>query len=365
MKILILCWRDIKNPSAGGSEVYFHELAKRWVNAGNKVTMICGGWSGCKKKEIIDGINIIRIGNATTLYFLAPLAYFNLKDKPNVIIDVENGLPFFSPLFTRTKKILHIHHIHKDIWFKELSLFKGLIGWFIETKIMSLVYKNTKVITLSDSSKAEIAKMNFAKNIEIVKPGITFYKNYKIFKRNIRPAVLFLNRIKKYKGIEIFLEAINKLNMQKIDFETWVAGSGDELENARLYAKKKNLRNVKFFGRISEDKKIEFMQKSWLFVNPSYIEGWGIVNIEANYFGLPVIGSRVGGIKDSVIEGKTGLLFEYKNSTELADKIKNLIKNNKLRAEMQRNAKKCAQKFDWNEKAQEYLKILNKLKENK
>ena len=63
MKILIFNWRDIKHPKAGGAELYFHELAKRWILEGHKVLWISGGWKDCKKNEVIDSIFVKRVGN--------------------------------------------------------------------------------------------------------------------------------------------------------------------------------------------------------------------------------------------------------------------------------------------------------------
>ena len=100
------------------------------------------------------------------------------------------------------------------------------------------------------------------------------------------------------------------------------------------------------------------MQKSWVFANPSFKEGWGIVNIEANSFGTPVIGSNVGGIKDSVANGKTGLLFEYGDYRGLAEKIKILLNNKKLREQMSKNAINWAKKFTWEKASGEYFDIL-------
>jgi len=366
MKILIFNWRDIKNPKAGGAEIYFHEILKRAVNSGHSVSWICGGWKGCQKEEIIDGIKIVRIGEEMSLYLLAPLAYFKLKEKPDIIIDVENGIPFFTPFFSRKKKILHIHHVHKEVWAKETegkgikSKLIGYIGKFLELKIMPFAYRKTGVTTLSNSSKEEIEKEKLGKVIGIVSPGIEFYK-FKKFEKTSKPSVLFLNRIKKYKGIDTFLEAIKYLREKNYkDFEVFIAGSGDYLNEAISYAKKNELNNVNFLGKISEEEKKEFMQKSWVFVNPSFKEGWGIVNIEANYFGTPVIGSDVGGIRDSVIDGKTGLLFSYGNKEELADKIKKLIEDKSLRQRMEKNGKEWAKRFDWDLMTRDFLKIIEK-----
>ena len=276
-----------------------------------------------------------------------------------MIIDVENGVPFFTPLFInkKIKKFLHIHHIHRQVWFKEKNIVVASLGWFIETKIMPLFYKNSGIITLSRSSADDIKKEKFGKIRGMVNPGINFIK-YKKYEKSEKPIILFLNRIKKYKGIGTFVKTAEILKNDNYEF--LVAGDGDYLSKVKHYALRHKIKNVKFLGKISEEKKLELMQKAWVFVNPSFKEGWGIVNIESNYLGTPVIGSNVGGIKDSVVDGQTGLLFEYGNSRELAQKIKKLVENTALRKKMEKNSKIWAGKFNWDKKAEEYLNILKK-----
>ena len=115
------------------------------------------------------------------------------------------------------------------------------------------------------------------------------------------------------------------------------------------------LKNVKFWGFVSEKKKIELMQKSWFAINPSFVEGWSITNIEANACGTPVIGSNVHGIKDSIIDKKTGFLFEYGNEKELSEKIKLLLKDAKLRKKMEKEAIKWSKNFSWEKSAQKFI----------
>jgi len=359
MNILIINFKDIKHPKAGGSELYFHEMAKVWIKEGHKVFWISGGWKKCKKKEIVDGVNIKRVGKRFSVYLLVPFEYFRLQEKIDLIIDVENGIPFFTPLFSKIKKVLHIHHIHKDIWFKEMKFPFSYIGCFLESVVMPRVYKNEKIITISDSSANEILKENYSSSYpKIVNPGINF-NTYKKFNKTKKPSILFLNRIMKYKGLLILLKAIKILQgKNKKDLDLWIAGYGDDIERMKKYVKKNNLKNVEFFGKISEEEKIGLMQKAWIFVNPSFKEGWGIVNIEANYFGTPVIGSDIGGIKDSIVDKKTGLLFEYGNERELAEKIESLLENEELRKELSKEAVKWAKKFSWERTAKEYLKAI-------
>lgn len=364
MRILILNWRDVKNPNSGGSEIYFHELAKRWVMKGHEVFWLSGGWDNYKKREIIDGIKIMRIGQEFSVYAFLPLAYFKSKINPEVIIDVENGIPFFSPLFTsqRIKKILHIHHVHEEIWDRESKFPVSKIGRWLESEIMPRVYKKWGVVTISQSSAEEISRRGYSKKIlGIVNPGVKSY-DYKKMKKTHKPMILFLNRIKRYKGIITLLKATKILNEKGGEFSVIVAGEGNFLGEAKKFSENNNLNNVTFVGRVSENQKKELMQKAWVFVNPSFKEGWGIVNIEANYFGTLVIGSNVGGIKDSILEGKTGQLFKYGDEVELANKIEEILKNPKRRKKMENRAKQWSKKFSWDKKANQYLKIIECLK---
>jgi len=363
MKILIFEWRDIKNPKAGGSELYFHELAKRWVGQGNKVTIICGGWEGCNKEEVIEGIKTIRIEKEFSQYLLSPFAYFKLKEKPNIIIDVENGIPFFIPLFSKPTKILHIHHIHKNVWFKETwngglkNKVIALIGYFLETKVMPFVYRNTKIVTVSESSNEEIKRL-FKKEAEIVYNGVDTNK-FKPDEKSKTPEIIFVGRLKKYKSVDVLLKAISSLKNEKI--KVYIIGRGDDEERLKKLRKNLNLKHVIFKGFVSENEKIKHLQRAWLAINPSMIEGWSITNIEANACGTPVIGSNVPGIKDSVIDRKTGLLFKYGDEKELAEKIDFLIKNKKIRENMGKEAIKWAKNFSWDKSAEKYLDIIKKV----
>ncbi len=365
MRILILSWRCIKNPAAGGSELYFHELAKRWARKGHEVVWFSPMFDGAKKEEIYEGIKIIRRGGRTTVYPLAFLEYISGRlGKFEVILDVENGYPFFSRAYARkTGIVLHIHHMHKEQWFKEFSFPIAQIGYFMESFLMPLIYKGVKLVTICESSADEIMLENISRErAEVVNPGIDFYKKKK-FEKSKEPSVLFLNRVKRYKGVDTLLEAARILKKKNSRVKFWVAGGGEDLPRVQAYAKENGLDDVTFLGRVSEEKKRELMQKAWIFANPSFKEGWGIVNIEANYAGTLAVGCDIGGTRDSIIDGKTGLLFPLNDSKALAEVIGSLVKDGVLRKRLEKNAVKWAKNFDWDSKANQYLKIL--IKESK
>ncbi len=71
MKILILNWRDIKNPNGGGAEILTHELAKGWVKSGHNVTQFSSSFKGSKPQEIIDKVKFARKGSWWNVHIFA------------------------------------------------------------------------------------------------------------------------------------------------------------------------------------------------------------------------------------------------------------------------------------------------------
>jgi len=360
-KIAIFTWRDIKNPKAGGSEAYFHEIAKRIAKKGNEVIWLTSSWKGAKKIEQIDGIKIIRRGSQFMQYLDAPISYFKYAKDADIIIDNENGIPFFTPLYAWNKKIfLHIHHIHKDVWFKEakgLMKMLGVVGYILEKWLMPLAYRNKKIITISKSSAEEIEK-EIGKNVlGIVNPGFSCQK-IKGYKKYSSPTILFVNRVKKYKGIDTLIKAFKIVKKEISEARLIVAGTGDDLERLKQEVKEDNIKDIEFSGFVSDEKKQELMEKAWVFVNPSFKEGWGIVNIEASYYGLPIIGSNVAGIRDSIKNHESGELFSYGNAKELARKLVDMLKDDKKRKKLGSNGKKWAKQFSWESSADKYLGII-------
>ena len=79
MNILLLSWRDPKNPRSGGAEYVTFEHAKGWVKKGDHVTWFATRFYGSESKEVLDGVKIIRYGNSFSVFFFAALYYFSHK----------------------------------------------------------------------------------------------------------------------------------------------------------------------------------------------------------------------------------------------------------------------------------------------
>ncbi len=360
--ILVLNWRDTKHKFAGGAEVYIHELAKRWVQNGYKVTLFCGNDGNCKRYEIIDGVEIIRRGGFYFVYIWAFIYYLlKFRGKYNTIIDCENGIPFFTPLYVKERVYSLMFHVHQEVFRQSLIKPLAVFASLLENKFMPWVYRNIKFITISESSKKEIENLGLGKSgIEIVYPGV----NLELFqpaKKSFIPTVAYIGRLKYYKSLHVFIHTVRQIlqDFPQININFIIAGEGEEKNNLIKLAKKLSVFNkITFLGKISEQEKIKLYQKAWVFVNPSFMEGWGITTIEANACATPVVASNVPGLRDSVDNPHSGFLVAYGSVKEFSIQILKLIKDDSLRAKMSIEAMYWAQQFDWQKSADKSLSII-------
>lgn len=362
LNILILNWRDTKHKWAGGAETYIHELAKRWVRDGNYVTVFCGVGNEGPKNEKIDGVEIFRRGGYYTVYIWAFFYYiFKFKGRYDIIIDCENGIPFFTPLYAKEKKFLLIHHVHQEIFRKSLMPPFSWLASYLEGKLMPMVYRNVEIITVSPSSREEIIRHKLTKKEPVVIYNGVDLTKFKPGEKSKLPLVLYLGRLQHYKSLNIFIRAARKVLEIIPNIEFVIAGEGEEKKALMKLVRKLDLgQNIKFLGKVSEIKKIKLLQSAWVFVNPSFMEGWGTTTIEANACATPAIASDVPGLRDSVKNPHTGILVKYGDIDKFAEKIVEIVKNNKLRKELSIQSVKWAKNFSWVKSSQEYISLFKK-----
>jgi cellulose synthase/poly-beta-1,6-N-acetylglucosamine synthase-like glycosyltransferase/glycosyltransferase involved in cell wall biosynthesis/O-antigen/teichoic acid export membrane protein len=360
-RILIFNWRDTKHVFAGGAELYIHEYTKRWVEQGLKVTVFCGNDKKSLSHEFVDGVEVYRRGGFYLVYFWAFIYYFlKFRKKYDCIIDCENGIPFYTPLYAREPVYCLVHHIHQEVFRKSLIKPLALLATFLEKDLMPLVYRQTPFITVSESSKQDMLRYGLGKSgISVLSPGVDPEKLMP-GERHYNPLVVYLGRLKEYKSIDKLILSFNKVCRRMPKAKLVIAGSGDEENNLKRLVKKLDLEaNVFFVGHISEAQKLKLLQKAWLMVNPSLMEGWGITTIEANACATPVLASNVPGLRDSVLNNNTGILFEYGNNKELADKMIYLLKNDDIRETMGKQGIAWAARHDWKLGSGRFISILD------
>lgn len=369
MNILIFSWRDIKHPLSGGAEQVIQEHAKGWIKAGHNVTHFSSSVKGLKNKETIEGVSIVRSGYQYLGVQLAGFIYFlKNKEKFDLVIDEFHGLPFLTPLYVKKPILSIIQETAKEVWFlnplpKPINLIVGFLGYIVEP-ILFIPYRNCQFMTGSNSAQNDVIKFGIPKkNISVIPHGLKIEK-IKIPKKEKIATIIYLGLISKDKGAEDALKCFSDLaKLGKFNF--WMVGKFEtkEYENRimKLTDQLGLANKIRFFGFVSSKKKFELLGKAHILINPSAKEGWGLVNIEANYMGLPVVSYNSAGLVDSVRNNTSGIIIKNNTPENLAKEVFKLTRNKKLLKSLQSGAFKWSKNFSWDYSTKKSLSLINKL----
>lgn len=362
MKILVINWQDIRNPLGGGAEVHLHEIFKRLAARGHEVTLFCSGFRGAAREEVVDGIRIIRRGWRSTFNFVVPW-YYGIRfarEAYDVVVDDINKIPFYTPLYVRKPLVAIVLHLFGRSIFSETNPAAALYVLGAE-RLAMVFYRRTLIAALSESTKRELLANGIpGERIHLV-PGSVDHGLYRVLPQpGPGTTIGYLGRLKKYKSVEDLLAAFAIVLKEFPDTRLVIVGEGDARKGLEETAEELNIAaKVDFVGYVSEEEKVRLLNGMKFAVTPSAKEGWGLTVIEANACGVPVIASDVPGLRDSVIDGTTGLLYEYGNIEQLAEKMLLLLRDEHFRSRLSREAVVWSQNFDWDRSADAMLQVLN------
>lgn len=165
-----------------------------------------------------------------------------------------------------------------------------------------------------------------------------------------RPALLWVGRLEKLKGVDILIDALAQLR-EADPLLLAVGGDGGagalraELEERARVAGL--AANVRFTGAVAHEELPAWYAAADVCVAPSYYESFGLVAVEALACGTPVVASRVGGLIETVTDGVNGYLIPWRCPEPFAEKLEVLIRNPELRANFARAARRSAERFRW------------------
>jgi len=360
--ILAINWQDITNPLHGGAEVHFHEIFKRIVAYGHRVTLLCSRYQNSLKSETIEGIDIVRGGNRSLFNYYVPYLYKNLikKEQFDLIVDDLNKIPFFTPLFVKEPVLAILHHFFGKSIFLETSFLSANYVYWSE-KMVPLIYKRIPFAVVSESARQELLSAGITAPIELLQNGV----NQAIFKKKSNakfttPTIGYLGRLKKYKSIDHLLRAMPIIKDVIPDIKLLIIGEGDHKKELQKVSKDLEIEGaVDFVGRVSEDEKVTLLNKLWCTVNPSPKEGWGLTVIEANACGVPTIAADSPGLRDSVMDDQTGILYPYGDIAQLAQHIIRILQDSDRLNRYSIAAEEWAGKFTWEQSAVKALELID------
>jgi glycosyltransferase involved in cell wall biosynthesis len=358
--ILVINWQDWTNPLSGGAEVHLHEIFKR-LECDFNISLLCTHFKNAYRCEEIDGIKIHRVGSRNTFNFHVPSTYRKLRemDRYDLVIEDLNKIPFFGGRFIRERRIALIHHLFGKTIYTETNPIAATYVYYSE-KLISKHYKKIPIIAVSESSKNEIVKMGIPEeNVKVVYNGVDPKSYQSSAELTKRPTIICLARMKKYKRIDILLDSIPKILKEIPDLEVVLVGDGDDLPRLKEITRKNKIeKSIRFTNFVPAEEKADLLASSWIAVNTSPKEGWGLTSIEAQSSGTPSIVPDSPGLRETVEDGVSGYIYPFGDIKNLSEIIKKILSDKKLVMEMGKNAKKWAANFSWDESSKKMKKII-------
>jgi len=366
LNILALNWQDLKNPMSGGAEVHLEELLRRLAAKGHAVTLFCSNYKGGRSEEEVEGIRIIRAGNRYNFNLIAPGHIRRLirSEKYDLFLEDINKIPFYSPLYQKLPTLVVIPHLFSTTVFQEINFVLGSYIYLAELPL-TMVYRKKPFCVISESTSEDMQARGIpGRNIEVIHCGIDaeLYNNNNDYAKYEYPSILYLGRIKKYKSVHHLISAFDLVRRDIPEARLAIVGAGDYLPELKKLSNSLGLgKRVEFPGFVPEDKKVEYLCRSHVMVYPSLKEGWGLTNIEANSCGTTVVAANTPGLRDSVKDQYSGLLYEYGDIGQLAESIKLLLTDSSRRQKLEEGAVQWAARFNWDNAAERFLDLCIKV----
>lgn len=354
-------------PHVGGIETMVRELSKLYIQQGLKVSVLSKKWPDTLSEfDVIDDIEINRVLSAKSdsefLELIEWLKANEEKIKADIVhvVGMRRPLPFIGLLLARKWQVPLISTIaggeipDKNDPNPEIVWNQGID--FIPDVLRQSDSINAVSNYLARDLKHLIPEL---REVRTLYAGIDFEGICKIEKEVIKNKYIFsLRRLDQSKGIDLLIRAFNLIKGKFLDVDLIIAGEGPEKEKLLELVKDLSIESrVSFIGTVSLEKGISLLKGSILTVVPSLSEGGGLVNVEAQAAGCPVVASNVGGIPEYVIDNYSGLLFKAGDFVDLADKIETIITNNDLRERLIEGGYVHAKRFDWNNLLPQYIDL--------
>ncbi|MST31741.1 glycosyltransferase [Acidimicrobiaceae bacterium USS-CC1] len=298
MRILILSWRDLRHPHAGGSEVYTQNLARHWTAGGHQVTFFCSEAPGAAADETHDGYQIVRRGKRLSVYREARRWYREHgRGRFDVVLDVINTRPFLAVRWVDDAPVVALaHQVCREVWRYEMPLPLALVGrYWLEPRWLA-AYRDTLTITVSESSRESLEDYGLTR-LEVVPEGVDgdLSTRGRVAKEPV-PTLIWVGRLSANKRPGHAVEAFRLLRRRVPDARLWMVGDGP----LRASLERDAPDGVGFFGRVDQDTKQDLMARAHLLVATSVREGWGLIVSEAALVGTPTVAYDVAGLRDSV-----------------------------------------------------------------
>ena len=373
-RIHILAWRDLDDVEAGGSEIHADRVASVWAESGIEVTMRTSHAAGASTRVRRNGYQVIRRGGRYLVFPRAAVAeLLGRHGHTDALVEIWNGMPFLSPLWTRLPHVAWVHHAHTKLWSTVLPRYRAAAGRVLERDLAPRLYSRTPVVTLSQSARSQLVN-DFGlrrERVHVVEPGID--DRWRIGAdppgeaspsddaKDPAPLLVAVGRLMTYKNFQRVIRVVARLREQAPPQASctrlMIVGHGPERNDLMQLVSELDAHEwCTVTGRISDRELAALYRRCWALVSASLSEGWGMTITEAAAAATPSVVSNITGHADAVVEGQTGHLFD--SDDEFAAALEKLICDQGHRERLGAAAARRSASLTWERAAHGTLAVL-------
>lgn len=362
MRLAFLSWRDFTHPEGGGAEHYIETIAAHLAAEGHEVTIYCAAHGTAAAHEVKDGVTYRRAGGRLGVYLCALRALRRderVRGAYDVVVDSQNGIPFFSPVVTRTPVVVLVHHVHREQWPVVFGPVAARLGWFVESAIAPRVYRHRQYATVSARTRDELTELGVDRGrIAVIHNGTDTPRATEV-QRSPAPTLVVLGRLVPHKRVEHAIDLLARLRPTHPGLRLRVIGQGWWSDRIVAHAQASGVADdVELLGFVDEETKHAELARAWVALAPSVKEGWGLCVVEAASHGVPTVAYRdAGGLSESIVDGRTGLLVD--DLDELVHETSRLLADRAVRDELGQHARTYATQFTWQSTAAYWHELLD------
>lgn len=346
-KLEIVAWRDLEHPEAGGSEIHAARVAERWAKAGLEVSLVASRAPGLAPRSWADCYEVRRPAGRYGVFPVVVARGLLRRARPDAVVEVWNGMPFFSPLWAPRHHLTLVHHVHERMWETVLPPNLARLGRFVEARLAPPFYRGTRVVTLSESSRQEILRSLGLPPalVGVVPPGVD-ERFSPGGRRSRQPLVLAVGRLVPYKRFDALVETLVLVKRRHPDLCALIVGEGYERAHLEALVASLGVGSwLRLPGRADPETLLALYRSAWVVASTSAFEGWGLTISEAGACATPAVASPIPGHLDAVRHGVSGFLALP--GPEMAERISQVLSDPALRARLGHAARRLASRLSW------------------
>ncbi|HEY6792268.1 MAG TPA: glycosyltransferase family 4 protein [Trebonia sp.] len=331
LRVIIANWRDPWHPEAGGAERYAWEMARALTARGAVVRYLTARGEGQSPGEHRDGIEIIRRGGRFTVYPRALGWLLAHRRWADVLLDCQNGIPFFTPLALprRVPVLCIMHHVHTAQFGVHFPAWMAWVGRLLEGPAARVVYRRHGCVAVSPSTVTAMReRLRWTGDIYLIPNGTPVPAPAADDPIQTSPAgepsrLVWIGRLVAHKRAELLVPVAAR----GFTIDVIGRGPGSAILSAAIEgaegAAPAPAGAIRQHGYLAEADKHAIVARSLLHLSTSQGEGWGLCVLEAAALGVPTVAYDVEGLRDAVIDGQTGWLV--RDGEELADVVERAV----------------------------------------